>query len=297
MNELYRGKSVLVTGGAGFIGSHLVERLIMLGGTVTVLDDLSTGLWENLGAVKEKIKFIEGSITEQEICVEAAQECEIIFHLAAQVSVPESFEDPNKCYKINMHGTQMILEAARISGVQRVVYASSCAVYGMHDARLNEHLPCRPLSPYGFSKLIGEMLCAQYTRDFGLETVCLRFFNIYGPRQQAAGPYAGVVAKFRQAMARNDPITIFGDGLQRRDFVSVHQAVEATIMSGILPTMRVCGQIFNVATGTSITLWQLIEQLKQEFPEYNAPITYQPARAGDIQNVYADVQKYQELVS
>jgi UDP-glucose 4-epimerase len=169
-------------------------------------------------------------------------------------------------------------------------------VYGIQDGQLAEHLSCHPQSPYGFSKLIGEMLCAQYTKDFGLETVCLRYFNVFGPRQHATGPYAGVVAKFRHTMASNQPLIIFGDGLQRRDFVPVNQVIEANLLAGILSTSRVCGQVFNVATGRSITLLQLIEQLKHEFPTYNAAINHQPSRAGDIQSVYADVRKYQELI-
>jgi nucleoside-diphosphate-sugar epimerase len=292
----FNNKSVLVTGGAGFIGSHLVEQLVLLGARVTVLDDLSTGTMDNLSCVQQHITFIRGTIIDQDTCIKAAQNCQIVFHLAAKVSVPESFENPNTCYKINMQGTQLMLEAARRTGVQRFVFASSCAAYGSHDGLLSENLPCHPQSPYGFSKLIGEMLCTQYMKDFGLETTCLRYFNVFGPRQQADGPYAGVVAKFRQIMANNQPLIIFGDGLQRRDFVHVNQVVEATLLAGVLPAARVCGQVYNVATGNSITLLQLIEQLKQEFPHYNAAIHHQPARPGDIQTVYADVSKCKELI-
>ncbi len=296
MITAYQGCTILVTGGAGFIGSHLVEQLVLWGAEVRVLDDLSTGNLDNLSHLIDKITFIQGSITDNTLCRKAVDGCAIIFHLAAYISVPGSFENPHHCYQVNMQGTQLLLDNARLFNVQRVVFASSCAVYGAQEGPLSEKNSCHPQSPYGLSKLIGEMLCNQYTHDFGLQTVSLRYFNVFGSRQSSHGPYAGVVAKFRAAMKNNQPLVIFGDGLQSRDFVPVKTIVEANLKAGMLPSTYVSGRVYNIATGKSVTLLQLIEQLKEEFPLYNAPIEHRPARAGDVQTVQADIKAYQELI-
>lgn len=296
MNAWYRNKSVTVTGGAGFIGSHLVEQLVKYGAKVTILDDLSTGSVTNLESVLPDITVIYGSITDMKKCLEATKHAEIVFHLAAQISVPESFEKPNDCYTTNVTGTQFMLEAARINGAYRFVFSSSCAVYGNQKGPLSEDVSCKPQSPYGCSKLIGELLCNQYTKDFGLETVCLRYFNVFGVRQRADGPYSGVVAKFKQNMAKNKSLVIYGDGLQQRDFVPVEMIVDANLLAGMLPAQQVCGQTFNVATGKSISLLNLVEQLRKEFPNYTAPISHITSRPGDIHSVYADIKKYQHYM-
>jgi|SRR5581483_6161106 len=291
----YQGTSVLVTGGCGFIGSHLVEKLVSLGAQVTVLDDLSSGNIQNIAAVMDNITYLYGSITDLDTCLLATRDKNIIFHLAAFVSVPASTQDPQLCHDINIVGTQNILEAARLNNVKRVVFSSSCAVYGELELLCCETAQPAPISPYGFSKLIGEIYCAEYARVFGVETVALRYFNVYGSRQNPHGYYAGVVSKFNYNMERNLPITIFGDGMQTRDYVPVEDIVRANILMGSCDKDRVLGQVFNIATGKSITLLDLIETLKQVHTHYTGDIIFMPERPGDIKHVAADCSKYVAL--
>ena len=193
-----------------------------------------------------------------------------------------------------MDGTFNLLEAARQNGVQRFVFSSSSAVYGPTLETCNELTPCNPTSPYGFSKLIGEYLCKQYAVNFGIETVCMRYFNVYGDRQNPNGQYAAVVAKFRESMANNQPITIFGDGLQTRDFIPVEQVAQTNLALGMLPAKNVSGEIFNVATGKSISVIELFQLLSKEFPNYSYKPTFLPERAGDIKHSTADCSKLQK---
>lgn len=292
----YNNKKVLVAGGAGFIGSHLVQHLVNANAQVRVLDNLSTGWIENLKNVRSFIQFQEASITNFDACLEATDQFDIIFHCAAQTSVPQSIEDPLFCFQTNIAGTYNLLEAARQNKVKRVIFSSSSAVYGQQQKVCHEDLACNPTSPYGYSKYMGELLCKQYALFFNLETVSLRYFNVYGPRQSTKGPYAAARAVFQECMQQNKPIILYGDGMQRRDFVPVQRVVEANLRVGMLPANRVSGQSFNVASGNSMSLLELIESLKKEYPLYNQEIQFKPARAGDIQSIVADCTKLSSTI-
>jgi len=296
----YKNIPVLITGGCGFIGSHLAHKLVSLGAQVTVLDNLSTGTLENIQDIKHQITFIQDTIINPQACIRAAKNKKIIFHLAASISVPESIINPTECYATNITGTINVLEAARINAVDRFIFSSSAAVYGNYEGACHENLPCDPQSPYGYSKQIGELLCSQYTRNYALNTTCLRYFNVYGTRQNYTSPYAGVVAKFRHNIQHNLPIHLFGDGLQTRDFVPVETVVDANLKLALRDQQRdqqqVTEQIFNIATGTSTTLLSLIENLKKESPGYTGAIIFNPKRPGDVTHSYANCAKYQQLI-
>ena len=214
-----------------------------------------------------------------------------------QPKVPQSLEEPDVCHAINVGGTFNLLEAARRNGVKRFIFSSSSAVYGPALATCNEQTSCNPTSPYGFSKLIGEYLCKQYAVNAGTETVCMRYFNVYGDRQNPNGQYAAVVAKFKDSMANNRPITVFGDGLQTRDFVSVEQVAHTNLLLGLQPADVVSGEVFNVATGKSITLIELFQLLRKEFPDYMLEPQFAPERAGDIKCSTADCSKLQKITA
>lgn len=296
MQEYYNNKQILVTGGCGFIGSYITEALVGYGAHVTILDNLSTGNLDNIAHLRDKVTFVEGSITDMQTCLETTRNKSHIFHLAAFISVPQSLEEPATCHAVNVNGTFNMLEAARINGVQRFVFSSSSAVYGPALAICDEQTPCNPTSPYGFSKLIDEYLCKQYAVNFGIETVCMRYFNVYGDRQNPQGQYAAVVAKFKDSMVNNKPITIFGDGLQTRDFIPVTQVARTNLLLGMLPAEDVSGEIFNVATGKSISVIELFQLLRKEFPNYSYEPTFLPERAGDIKHSTADCSKLQAII-
>lgn len=291
----YKGLPVLVTGGCGFIGSHLVEKLVELGANVSILDDLSTGSRNNIATVADKITFFYGNINDLETCLAATQNKKIIFHLAAFVSVPASTENPQKCHNTNIIGTQNILEAARINHVTRFVFSSTCATYGESISKCTEQTQPNPISPYGFSKLIGELYCKEYAQIFNIETVVMRYFNVYGPRQDPQGCYAGVITKFIHNMKHNLPLTIFGDGTQTRDYVPVEMIVDANILLGACEKQFIQGEIFNIATGNNMNIFELIEILKQNYPLYNNDIIFMPARPGDAKHIAADCSKYNNL--
>jgi UDP-glucose 4-epimerase len=296
MRIFFQNRPVLVTGGAGFIGSHLVEKLVDLGAHVTVLDDFSTGFMENLASVFDAITIQRASVTDRAACLAATKDKSVVFHLAAFISVPDSLQNPLRCYEINIQGTLNLLEACRINKVERFVFSSSAAVYGSGHEICTEDSATRPESPYGTSKLVGEFLCQQYARNFGLKTVCLRYFNVFGERQNPQGAYAGVVAKFKEQMCNNRPITIFGNGQQTRDFIPVNNVVAANLNLALLEDDEMTGQAYNIATGTSITLLELVELLKKDFPAYQEPLRFVPARAGDIQRSVADCRKYYRVI-
>ena len=271
----------LVTGGAGFIGSHLVRRLSARG-PVTVLDDLSSGKKENLTGLG--CAFFPGSILDPAPLAEACAGATHVFHLAALVSVPESVSHPTRCHEINVEGTRRVLAAAAQAGVHRVVLASSCAVYG-DDPTMpkTETSPVAPASPYADSKLAGERLCAEAK----IPAVALRFFNVYGPRQDPRGPYAAAVPKFLEAARAGSPLTIFGDGHQTRDFVYVDDVTAALEHAALSPSLS---GVYNVASGHSVSVLHLAE-LILDLTGLRSEIHHGPARPGDILHSSASIEK------
>ena len=287
-------KSALVTGGAGFIGSHLVDALLEAGCRVTVIDNLATGRKENLSHVAEQINFIEGDILDEPLLTRAAAGCEVVFHQAAVVSVPKTVEDPVGSAAVNDLGTVKVLEAARRGGSRRVVLASSSAVYG-DDPSLpkKEEMPPRPLTPYAVQKLTGEYNARLYHDLYGMETVCLRYFNVYGPRQDPSSPYSGVISIFMSRAMENAAPMIYGDGGQFRDFIFVRDVVTANLLSAAMPGVGGC--VMNVGTGTQVTinrLWEMVQALDG----LEMPADYGPSRSGDIRESVADIGLSRKLL-
>lgn len=279
--------SALVTGGAGFIGSHLVDVLLEAGCRVTVVDNLSTGRMENLDAAADRIAFIQGDIRDERLLLDATKGCEVVFHQAAVVSVPLTVKDPVGSAAVNDLGTLKVLDAAKRCGSRRVVLASSSAVYGDDPALpKSEHLPARPQSPYAVQKLTGEYNARLYSDLYGLETICLRYFNVYGPRQDPSSPYSGVISIFLKKASRGESPIIYGDGSQFRDFVFVRDVVSANLLSASVA--GVGGRVFNVGTGRQITInrvWELVQRLSG----LSLKPDYGPARPGDIRESVADI--------
>lgn len=279
----------LVTGGAGFIGSHLVEALVVRGERVRVLDNLSTGNLENLKTVINRIEFVKGDITDLEIVREVMEGVDCVFHQAALPSVARSIEDPLATHRVNATGTLNVLIAARDAGARRVVYASSSSVYGeTPEVPKKENMATIPHSPYAVSKLAGENYCRAFWESYKLPTVCLRYFNVYGPRQPADSPYAAVIPKFLQLIAAGEPLPVYGTGSQTRDFTYVSVVVEANLQAAILDGIE--GEVFNVGTGSPISISELVSKL-QEITGLEAQIRYLPPRPGDIQHSWADISK------
>jgi len=293
MQHLYRGKKILITGGAGFIGSHLAEQCHQLEADVTILDNFATGTYDNIISIASSIKCIEGDITHLETCIQAAQEQDIIFHLAAYTSVAGSIENPHTCSRTNVMGTLNILEAARIASTKKFIFASSAAVYGNHEGVCHETTPCAPLSPYGYSKHLGELLCQQFAKISAINIVCLRYFNVYGPRQRGDLPHAGVLAHAAYCMEYQKPFTIYGDGMQQRDFIHVDDVVSANMLFGAYLSAHGAGEVYNIASGNSVSLMTMISKLRTRFPLYpTSHIIFAPSRTGDIRYSAADCSKY-----
>jgi UDP-glucose 4-epimerase len=279
----------LVTGGAGFIGSHLVDALAALGRPVRVLDDFSTGQRKNLPVSAE---VIQGSVTDAAAVEQAVDGCEVVFHLAALASVAKSVEDPPLSHAICATGTLNVLNASRKLGARRVVYAGSASAYGgaSDPAGQDEDTPLVPLSPYAAAKLGGEFYCQAFAHTYGLETVRLRFFNVFGPRQRPDSPYSGVIAIFTAALSAGRVPTIHGDGLQSRDFVYVSDVANALILAAETP--GISGQVYNVGTGGSITLLDLVRELNAILGSKAVP-AHGPERAGDIRHSRAKIGRIQ----
>jgi UDP-glucose 4-epimerase len=268
----------LVTGGAGFIGSHIVRTLLQQGEKVRVLDNFSSGKRENLSGLD--VEIIEGDLRDASRVTEAVRGVDIIFHEAAFVSVPESMEKPQECFDVNVTGTSNLFEAARKAGVRRAVIASSAAVYGDSTAMpLVEDTPLKQLSPYATSKRVDEMYAQLFTEQFGLEVAALRYFNVYGPRQRPDSMYAAAVPIFIRRMLDNKPITVYGDGGQSRDLVNVKDVVQANLLASKHPAAP--GQVFNVCTGVETRLLDLLDILYEIFPNAPKHVHAEP-RAGDI---------------
>ena len=247
----------LVTGGAGFIGSHLTEALVNRGIRVTVVDNLSTGHRRNIAHLKAGVSFVEGDIRDAELLGRVTAGCDVVFHQAAVVSVTQSVQDPSYSCEVNDLGTVRVLDASRKNGVKRVVLASSSAVYG-DDPTLpkTENMPARPLTPYAVQKLTGEYYAASFGGLYGLETTCLRYFNVYGPRQDPSSPYSGVISIFMTRASSKTAPTIYGDGSQSRDFVFVEDVVQANLLAAT--RSEAIGRVFNVGTGQAIRIDELL---------------------------------------
>ncbi len=282
-------KKVIVTGGAGFIGSHLAEELVGRGYQVVILDDLSTGKIENIQELlkKDNVRFVRGSITNLPLLKKALQDAHFVFHLAALSSVPRSIDNPQASHEVNVNGTLNVLLAAKEHHVKKVIYASSSSVYGdTPTLPKKEDMIPHPLSPYAVTKLAGEYYCQVFGGVYQLPVVCLRYFNVYGPRQDPASQYAAVIPRFiKWALAGNSPV-IFGDGEQTRDFTYVKDTVEATILAA---ESEACG-VFNIARGESVTINQLAKLIIELIGCDIKPVHQEP-RAGDIRHSLADISK------
>ena len=286
--------TLLVTGGAGFIGSHLVERLAREGHEVRALDNLATGKRENLTGIAGRVTLIEGDIRDAAAVKEAVRGVEVVFHEAALGSVPRSLNDPATTNAVNVTGTLNVLIAAKDAGVRRVVYASSSSVYGdSKEFPQREDHPARPISPYAVSKLAGENYAVAFAKSLGLETVALRYFNVFGPRQDPTSIYAAVIPLFIAALREGRPLTIQGDGEQSRDFTYVANVVAANLLAA--RAAGVSGEVFNVACGGSISVSALARKLCEIMgKEFKAQ--YAPARPGDLHRSCADISKARRLL-
>ncbi len=291
-----RGVRVAVTGGAGFIGSHLVDALIERGAVVSVLDSFATGRRENLAHLPGRIELIEGDIRDREACAKACRSAAILFHQAAIGSVPRSMRDPASTFDVNVAGTATVLAAARDEGIRRVIYASSSSVYGDSVALpKREGEEGRPLSPYALSKVMNEQLAGLFGRCFGLEVVGLRYFNVYGPRQDPDGPYAAVIPRWIAAHRAGKRPVVFGDGSQSRDFTFVTDAVRANLLAAGAPR-EACGRLFNVAGGRRTTLLDLVGLIARSTGSPLTPIHEGP-REGEIAHSFADLAVSRHLLA
>lgn len=280
---------VLVTGGAGFIGSAIVRALVKRGDRVRVLDNLSTGRRQNLTDVAADLELIEGDIREEGLLDRVMKGTELVFHEAAIASVPRSLAEPLENHSVNATGTLQVLGAAQRAGVRRLVYAASSSAYGDSPAtpKLETMAPA-PRSPYAISKLAGEHYCQVYADAYGLETVCLRYFNIFGPRQDPKSEYAAVIPLFVTAALAGRGVTIYGDGTQSRDFCHVDNVVEANLRAASAPKEGASGRVFNIGCGASITLNDLVRIIGASIGR-PVPATYAPPRAGDVKHSAADI--------
>jgi nucleoside-diphosphate-sugar epimerase len=284
----------LVTGGAGFIGSHIVSALLERGESVRVFDNLATGRESNLKTLKGDIHFIEGDLRDFDSVRGAIQGVEVVFHQAALASVPRSIADPISSLETNINGTQNVLLAARDAGVRRVVYASSSSVYG-NTPILPKHeaMPTRPMSPYAVQKLTGELLCGVFTHIYGLETVALRYFNVFGPRQDPASEYAAVIPRFLTAIIKGRKPVVFGDGEQTRDFTYIANVVQANLLAA--SSKDAVGYAINIGCGEQISLNSVL-RIAGELLGGIVTAEYRDSRPGDVRDSLADITLAQRLL-
>jgi nucleoside-diphosphate-sugar epimerase len=291
----FRGEVVLVTGAAGFIGSHLVDALLERGALVRGLDNFATGKRENLPSGNGRFELVEADLRDPEACQKACRGVTYVFHQAALGSVPRSLADPGSTISVNVAGTANVLQASRDARVRRVVYASSSSVYGD-----SERLPKKegeeglPVSPYALSKVMVEQLADIFTLAFGLESIGLRYFNVYGPRQDPEGPYAAVIPRFFQANLAGEAPVIYGDGLQSRDFTYVDDAVRANLLAAAAPS-DACGHAYNVGGGRRTTVRELARSIREAAGGGPEPLSA-PPRAGDVLHSLADLNRVREAI-
>lgn len=284
----------LVTGGAGFIGSNLVRFLVEKGESVRVLDDFSTGKRENLTEIAGRIEIIEGDIRDSNIVEKAAAGADIVHHLAALGSVPRSVSDPARSHDVNVNGTFNVLLAARNAGAKRLVFSSSSSVYGQSDVMpQHEGLPIQPISPYGATKAIGEVYCRAFYETYGLETICLRYYNVFGPRQDPASQYAAAIPLFVSALLADKPPTIFDDGEQSRGFTYIDNVTQANWKAA--SAARTAGQTINISTTSSVTVNTVVAEIAKLLEKDIEPI-YTDPRPGDIKHSLADISRAKELI-
>ena len=285
----------LVTGGAGFIGSHITQRLVSEGESVRVLDNFSSGKRSNLAGFEDKIELIEGELRNPEDCRRACEGIDVIFHEAAVPSVPKSVADPVTSHQANVDGTFNLLVAARDAKVRRVVYAASSSAYGdLPELPKRETAAPQPLSPYAANKLFGEYYCRVFYECYGLESVSLRYFNVFGPRQDPKSQYAAAIPAFVTAILRDEPPVIYGDGTQTRDFTYIDNVVDANLRAARTPN-KLKGDVVNIACGTHISVNEIIEQINLLLGK-NVQPRYEPPSPGDVKHSLADISRARELI-
>jgi len=294
------GKKVSVTGGAGFIGGHLVDALLSLGCRISVIDDLSNSTADHLAELidiePDRVRFTHGSILDDAALNEAVEGAEVLFHLAAVSSVPRSIAEPERSYAVNATGTMRVAEAARRAGVRRVVYSASSSAYGQGERlpKVETDVPA-PVSPYAASKLAGEHIMLAWAKSYGLSTISLRYFNIFGPRQPADSPYSAVIAVFAKQLLAGEAPVIFGDGAQSRDFTYVSNAVLANLLGGS-SEKPLAGEVVNVGAGLRVDLLTLYRQIAESCGCQHIQPKLVPARAGDVRHSLADLSRTRELL-
>lgn len=296
----YNARRVCVTGGAGFIGGHLVDALLSLGSVITIVDDLSNSTAEHLGSLidlePERVRFVHASILDDSALADAMEGAQTVFHLAAVSSVPRSIADPERTYAVNATGTMRVAQAARKAGATRVVYSASSSAYGASEKlpKVESDIP-EPVSPYAASKLSGEHVMLAWARSYALSTISLRYFNIYGPRQPADSPYSGVIAIFARKLLAGETPVVFGDGLTSRDFTYVASAVLANLLAGSCER-ELKGEVVNVGSGRRITLDELVKLMAKACGMPHILPVHQAVRAGDVRHSLADLSRARELL-
>lgn len=300
LRRSYEGRRVCVTGGAGFIGGHLIDGLLALGASVTVIDDLSNSTLAHLAELIEiepdRLRFVHASILEDAALAEAVADCRVVFHLAALGSVPRSIDDPGRTWTVNATGAMRVLEASRAAGVKRVVFAASSSAYGETERLPKvESMAPSPRSPYAASKIAGEQLMEAWAHSYALQTVSLRYFNVFGPRQPAGSAYAAVVPQFCAAIQAGKRPVIYGDGEQTRDFTFVACAALATMQAGGVER-PLAGEVVNIGSGKRVSIREVAGAIAASYARADLVPEHQPPRAGDVRHSLADITRARELL-